>query len=230
MKKPQISIVIPVLNEADTIGRQVSHLLDASNRLNIAEIILVDGGSTDGSLEMMRAMDGVVLIQSQRGRAIQMNAGARIAKGEILYFLHADSFPPFGFDQKILKAKSPSGCFRLRFEPADSFWLKLAPWFTQFDSFLLRGGDQSLFIQKEVFKSLGGFDERYKIYEDVEIVNRIKRSYDFRIINDFVTTSSRRFSENGTIRLYYHFAVIHLKAVMGQDPALLDAYYKKHIR
>lgn len=229
MNKSQISIVIPVLNEADTIGRLASHLFDASNSLNIAEIILVDGGSTDGSLEVMRELDGVVLIQSEKGRATQMNAGARIAKGGTLYFLHADSFPPFGFDQKILEEKSPSGCFRLKFEPANSFWLKLAPWFTQFDSFLLRGGDQSLFIQKEEFKSLGGFDERYKIYEDVEIVNRIKRSYAFRIINDFVTTSSRRFSENGTLRLYFHFAVIHLKAAMGQDPALLYAYYKKHI-
>ncbi|MFT4770949.1 MAG: rSAM/selenodomain-associated transferase 2 [Cryomorphaceae bacterium] len=230
MNKARISIIIPVLNEADTVGRLVKHLFDAANDLNVEEIILVDGGSTDGSLKIMHEMDRVVLIQSKKGRALQMNAGAQIAKGDMLYFLHADSFPSLHFDQKILESKSTSGCFRLKFEPAHSIWLKLAPWFTQFDTFLFRGGDQSLFVKAEVFHSLGGFDERYKIYEDVELINRIKRQCDFTILNDFVTTSSRRFQENGTMRLYFHFAVIHLKAFMGHDPEELIAYYSKFIK
>ena len=230
MKKPQISIIIPVLNEADTIGKLIGHLLEASNTRNVEEIILVDGGSTDGSLEIMSRMEGVRLHTSERGRAKQMNAGAAIAKGEILYFLHADSLPPPDFDRKILAAQSPAGCFRLRFEPANSPWLKLASWFTKFDSSLFRGGDQSLFIEAEVFKTLGGYDERYTVYEDVEFIDRIKRNHEFSILKDFVTTSSRRFQENGTLRLYYHFAAIHLKALMGRDPEVLSAYYQKHIK
>ncbi len=230
MQEKRFSIIIPVLNEENTIERLVKYLLKAGSAENILEIILVDGGSTDGSLELMRELSGVRLHQSEKGRAIQMNAGASVAKGEVLYFLHADSFPPPDFDQKILAANSPSGCFRLKFQPANSIWLKLAPWFTQFDSFLLRGGDQSLFVKAEVFKSLGGFDERYTIYEDVEFINRLKRNHDFSILNDFVTTSSRRFQENGTLRLYFHFAAIHLKALMGQRPEVLSAYYNKHIK
>jgi len=230
MNKPQISIIIPVLNEADTIGKLVSHLLDASNTRNVKEIILVDGGSTDGSVTIMRELNGVKLHQSEKGRATQMNAGAAIAKGDLLYFLHADSFPPLEFDRMILASHSPTGCFRLKFEPANSPWLKLASWFTKFDSSLFRGGDQSLFIEAGVFKTLGGYDERYTVYEDVEFINRIKRNHEFSILKDFVTTSSRRFQENGTLRLYYHFAAIHLKALMGRDPEVLSAYYQKHIK
>jgi rSAM/selenodomain-associated transferase 2 len=226
----RISIIIPVLNEESTIERLVNHLRNDASAESIHEIILVDGGSSDDSLKIMRELDGVVLIQSKKGRAMQMNTGAAIAKGEILYFLHADSFPPPGFDQKILDATSSAGCFRLKFDPANSLWLRLAPWLTQFDSFLLRGGDQSLFVETEVFKSLGGFDERYTIYEDVEIINRIKKKHAFTILNDYVTTSSRRFHENGTLRLFFHFAVIHYKAVMGEDPEVLAAYYNKHIK
>ncbi|MGB6037294.1 MAG: TIGR04283 family arsenosugar biosynthesis glycosyltransferase [Cryomorphaceae bacterium] len=230
MHKKPISIIIPVLNEESTIGRLVKHLLYAGSAENIQEIILVDGGSTDGSLAIMRELEGVVLIQSEKGRAIQMNAGARMAKGEILYFLHADSFPPPGFDEKVLAAPASAGCFRLKFEQANSLWLKLAPWFTKFGSSLFRGGDQSLFVAAEIFRSLGGFDERYKIYEDIEFIHRIRRQHDFSILNDFITTSSRRFQENGTLRLYYHFAVIHLKALMGQDPEMLGAYYNRYIK
>ncbi|MCZ4408381.1 TIGR04283 family arsenosugar biosynthesis glycosyltransferase [Cryomorphaceae bacterium 1068] len=230
MNQAQISIIIPVLNEASTIEKIVKFLFEVVLQEMVAEIILVDGGSTDGSLEMMRKIGGVVVVQSEKGRALQLNAGAAIAKGEILYFLHADSFPPKGFEQMIVQSKAESGCFRLRFDPANSLWLRLAPWFTKFDSFLFRGGDQSLFIEREVFESLGGFDERYKIYEDVEFINRIKRKHDFEILNDYVVTSSRRFQENGTMRLYFHFAVIHLKALMGKDPASLSVYYENHIK
>lgn len=230
MNQARISIIIPVLNEASTIEKLIVHLSEVSQPENIAEIILVDGGSKDGTPEIMHQMDGVVVVKSEKGRATQMNAGATIAKGDLLYFLHAVSFPPLNFDRKVLESKATSGCFRLKFEPTNSLWLKFASWFTQFDSFLFRGGDQSLFVKAEVFKSLGGFDERYKIYEDVEFINRIKRERDFTILNDFVTTSSRRFQENGTLRLYYHFAVIHLKALMGQRPEVLSSYYNKYIK
>lgn len=230
MIKVRISIIIPVFNEAKTLGRLLTYLTHSAATENVEEVIVVDGGSTDGSLEIVREMQGVVLHQSEKGRATQMNEGARIAKGNMLYFLHADSFPPCHFDRKIIEAPASAGCFRLKFEPANSRWLKLASWFTQFDSFLFRGGDQSLFVVEELFRSLGGFDERYKIYEDVEIIKRLKKYHGFSIVNDYITTSSRRFSENGTLRLYFHFAVIHGIASTGISPEELWVYYQKHIK
>ena len=106
-----ISIIIPVLNEADTIGKLLIHLKDNSVEQNISEIIIVDGGSTDGTIEIIQNTISKFpskyskkhcIIKSEKGRAIQMNTGAHQAIGSILYFLHADSLPPKNFDQLII--------------------------------------------------------------------------------------------------------------------------------
>ena len=106
-----ISIVIPVLNEADTIGKLLSHLKDNSDPKNISEIIIVDGGSTDGTREILKRLITSSnseysklfrVLFSKKGRAFQMNTGAKQATGSILYFLHADSLPPKEFDELII--------------------------------------------------------------------------------------------------------------------------------
>jgi rSAM/selenodomain-associated transferase 2 len=229
MGSPRLSIIIPVLNEAEILEKSLECVIAHSTASNIEEIIMVDGGSTDGTLRLIEGMEHVTLIRSEKGRARQMNTGARSAKGEILYFLHADSFPPKAFDEKILSSGAKAGCFRLKFDDPHSIWLKIAPWFTQFPSFLFRGGDQSLFIEAETFQKTGGFDERYAVYEDVEFIRRICKHHRFEIINDYVTTSARRFRENGATRLYYHFLVVHFKAWMGKSPEALHDYYRRHI-
>lgn len=90
-----ISIIIPVLNEAATIDELLIHLIDHASLEHISEIIVVDGGSTDDTVEIIKNLDlNIHLINAPRGRAKQMNAGAAVARGNILYFLHADSFPP----------------------------------------------------------------------------------------------------------------------------------------
>ena len=233
----KISIIIPILNESENIGNLLGYLIENSNPKNIREILVVDGGSTDGSQEIVsnliqsKNLYHLILINSPKGRAIQMNTGAEKATGEILYFLHADSYPPKNYDQLIInEAKNGflAGCFRMKFDSNHPV-LKFSQWFTRFNYKSCRGGDQSLYILKYVFKELKGYDENYLIYEDCEFINRIYDNVPFKVIPETITTSSRRYNINGTWKLQYHFTVIHLKKWLGASPEKLSSYYFKNI-
>ena len=163
-----ISVIIPTLNEGDRIEGLLQFLSTNSNPDNIKEIIVVDGGSTDQTVNQILKFDKVRLIKSKKGRAFQLNTGAELATGSVLYFIHADCIPPRSFDQLILDRISlghDAGCFRLKFD-SPHWWLRLAGWFTRFNWRICRGGDQSLFITRDLFEAIGGYDERYLIYED----------------------------------------------------------------
>ena len=227
---PGISIVIPVLNEAPALERLLPYLTQSQAAGGVAEILVVDGGSSDTSRETAEKL-GARVVDAPRGRARQMNAGARDARGEILYFLHADSFPPRGYDAHILEASrggTVSGCFRLRFDWPHPV-LKLFAWFTRFPWPICRGGDQSLFVPAEAFRRLGGYDERFRIYEDNEFIGRLRRETPFRILPQRIDTSARKYREVGLWRLQYHFGVIHLMRFAGATPEALYAYYARRI-
>jgi rSAM/selenodomain-associated transferase 2 len=226
----EISIIIPVLNEADRLETLIPELRKRAKTRAISEIIVVDGGSRDRSTEVAQSK-GALVAQAPKGRACQMNAGAGLARGEILYFLHADSLPPVAYDQWILQAmeKGPiSGCFRLRFDPPHWF-LDAFAWCTRINHPLCRGGDQSLFVPRHWFEQSGGFDEAFKIYEDNEFIGRLYRDFSFRVIPACLTTSSRRYEKVGIFRLQYHYSIIHLKRILGASPEALFVYYQKHI-
>lgn len=231
-----ISIIVPVLNEADGIVEFLAHITDSATSSKISEVIIVDGGSSDGTPRLVNEYAStsrleIKLIDSEKGRARQMNKGAQIARGGVLYFLHADSFPPKGYDTAILAETqngNPAGCFRMRFDRPHPV-LKISQWFTRFNFKFCRGGDQSLFVNKEIFDTLSGYDESYTIYEDCELINRIYDHYSFVVINNVVTTSARKYIKNGTMKLQYHFTVIHLKKIMGASPENLSNYYHRNI-
>lgn len=224
-----LSIIIPVLNEEENLKVLLPYLKE--NAFDTNEIIVVDGGSQDAT-SLIAKNENAKLIASDKGRAKQMNAGASVATSEILYFLHADTFPPKGYDTLIkegVKTGKNAGCFRMKFD-SNHWWLRLAGWFTKFNWKICRGGDQSQFITKKLFEEIGGYDENYLIYEDNVLINKLYRQKSFSVLPETVTTSARRYLEKGVWKLQYHFWVIHAKHFWGASPAKLYQYYEKYIK
>jgi rSAM/selenodomain-associated transferase 2 len=243
--KHKISIIIPILNEAENICDLLNHLLKNVFRENISEIIIVDGGSTDGSQVIIESFisniekpkensalpDYIKLITSTKGRAKQMNFGAKNASGSILYFLHADSFPPKHFDNLIIrqvKKNNEAGCFIMKFN-SKHWWLKLAGQLTRLPLKVCRGGDQSQFITKTLFQAIGGYNEDFAIYEDNDLIAKLFTRNQFVVIQKWLTTSSRCYNKHGVWKLQYHYLNIHLKKFFGASAADLNHYYLKHV-
>ncbi len=227
----KVSIIIPTINEAQNLESLLPFLVNNAGNF-LQEIIVADGGSTDKSEEIAR-LNGVTFLKcSRKGRSVQMNEAVKNSTGEILYFLHADSLPPKNFTENIVKSVEngcEAGCFKMSFD-SRHLLLRLSAWFTQFNFTWCRGGDQSLFVTRKVFDNAGGYDEKLIIYEDNEILERIRKHACFCVIKRTLVTSARRFRENGTVRLYLVFMWIHTKYRLGASHEQILAYYKKHVK
>ncbi len=229
MAAPTISIIMPTCNEEDIIAHSLQHLLAITEKSEGIEIIISDV-STDSTPDILSSFP-VSVCHSAKGRAIQMNCGARLAEGDLLYFLHADSLPPETFVEDIRSAATTgkkAGCFRMSFDDTHPL-MTLFGWFTQFPLLICRGGDQSLFIDKALFCSIGGFDETMLIMEDYDIITRIERHEQFHILETEVTTSARKYHRNGIIPLQMSFGTIHLMYALGFDQEAIIRYYREHI-
>lgn len=161
-----------------------------------------------------------------------MNHGALIARGEVFYFLHADSIPPLHFTQYILDAcqhEASSGCFRLAFDH-NHWFLKANSWFTRFDINGVRFGDQSLFVTREVFAKCGGFREDLIIMEDQEIIHRLKVHGRFVVMREYVTTSARKYLDNGIYRMQSIFYRIWVLYYLGYPQEQLVNLYRRLIQ
>jgi len=227
----QLSIIIPTYNEAKGIQQLIHHLNNNKTNNISSEIIIVDGGSIDNTLTAVKKEKVCLLKSPIKGRAAQMNYGAKNAKGAILYFLHADSYPPNGFDKQILDATEKNknaGCFRMKFDSSSNF-LKFWAWFTRLDWNISRGGDQSMFITKKLFNKIGCFDDKMIILEDTEIVSRIKKETSFYVIPDYIVTSARRYKKEGIYRLQFLFGIIHIMHSLGFSHDKKYAFYKRFI-
>ncbi len=228
----KISIIIPVLNEEKSISKLLDYILEIKNPEFTQEIIVVDGGSQDNTLKIFENYSNIKIIKSKKGRAIQLNIGAKNATSKILYFLHCDTFPPKNFDSEIVnqvKKGKLSGCFKMKFDN-NHIVLKVSEWFTQFNSKSCRGGDQSLFVERNLFEKLIGFDEKLTIYEDNEFIHRLYENSKFVVIQKAVTTSARKYLKNGIWSLQFHFMIIHIKYWLGSSQENLVDYYQKNIK
>lgn len=224
-----ISIIIPVYNEEDQLPKLLRHL-EASSSGQISELIVVDGGSTDNTAAIAKDHPKVLYIPSEKGRAVQMNTGAKIASSEILYFLHADSIPPENFDSLIVEEAqngNKAGCFQMKFDK-DHWWLNLMGYFTKINHISCRGGDQSLFVTRKLFNELKGFDENYKVYEDNEFIKRLYDTGNFIVIKSWITTSARLYDKMGVWNTQRLFLEIYWKKRRGASAKeLYNHYYKR---
>jgi len=198
----RLSIILPVLNEAQAIGAALRRLREQAPE---AEIIVADGGSGDGTAELARAEARVVL--TERGRARQMNAGARAATGDWLLFLHVDSRLPEGFPAEIAAAEAAgfeAGAFRLRIEGRHPL-LPLLAWGANLRS-RWRGialGDQALFVRRTLFERLGGFPA-LALMEDYAWSLRLRREgIPLYLSPRRVVTSGRRWDQAGFWRTWW---------------------------
>ena len=227
-----ISIIIPARNETVQLPVLLIYLKVVTGKEFIAAIIVSDGKSSYAPVRMEKLYGAKVVVSTRAGRGTQMNAGAKTATGNILYFLHADSIPPSGFVDDILgKIDSGyiAGCYRLRFD-YNHWFLKANAWFTRFNVNAIRFGDQSLFVRKSDFETIGGFREDLIIMEDQEIIHRIRTKGRFAVIAGYVTTSARKYRVNGIYRMQGVFFYIYFAYVFGASQQKLVSIFKKFIR
>ena len=212
----KVSIIIPTYNEEDSIGNLLDHLIQYSDD-RLLEIIVVDGGSTDRTLDIVEKSNAIAVTSNNKGRAAQMNTGYRQSSGELLYFVHADSYPPESYLNDLFYAienEYDAGCYRFRFD-SDRFLLKVNSWFTRFDRIMCRGGDQTLFIKRSLFEKLGGFRDDYLIMEDYDLIQKIQKVSNFRIIPKDVIVSARKYEKNAYLKVNFANLVVFIMYFCG---------------
>jgi rSAM/selenodomain-associated transferase 2 len=226
METTWISIVIPVLNEADGIAAALAAL--APLRARGHEVIVVDGGSRDDTAALSRgAADRVA--SAPRGRANQMNAGAALARGEVLLFLHADTRLPENADARILQCLAASGRAWGRFDVRIEGKSRLLPVIAFFMNLRSRStgiatGDQAIFVRREVFERAGRFPP-LDLMEDIALSSSLKRISRPLCLADKAVTSGRRWERRGVLRTVLLMWRLRLKFFFGAAPASLARLY-----
>lgn len=200
----RIHLIIPVLNEAENLKELLPLLL--SEVSSDDQITIADGGSTDGTAEVLSAYPTVEHLRCAGcGRARQMNEAAKrhAPAYDTLYFLHADTRPPTGFREDIrqsINAGYAVGCYRFKFDQWHPL-LSINAFFTRFKGLACRGGDQSLFVTQQAFAELGGFRDM-QIMEDYDIIQRTWASrHKFRVIPRSIVVSARKYRVNGWLNV-----------------------------
>ena len=222
----KLSIIMPVLDEGEGIAAALDALADL--RARGTGVIVVDGGSRDATVQRARPRADRVVLAS-RGRALQMNAGAEQASGDVLLFLHADTRVPADADHVMLKGLERSGRVWGRFDvkiDGRSPVLLVVAWFMNLRSRLtgIATGDQAIFVRRSAFQAVGGFPA-IALMEDIALCRRLKRVSRPLCLRERVITSGRRWEKKGvlnTIILMWH---LRLAYFFGAEPKELARQY-----
>jgi len=222
--KMKVSIIVPVLNEADNIY----NLVDMLQRLEgDKEVIIVDGGSTDGTLQLIP--DSFITVNSEKGRGRQLNKGAAAATGDIFLFLHCDSLLEADVlekVQRVIESGCVGGCFTMKFD-RKNWLLSIIAYLSNLrvKIFGIIFGDQGMFVKKDVFQSLGGFAD-IPIMEDLEFSGRLRKAGKVKQLKERIVTSARRFEKGGIIRTMLFMHKMKIMYWMGKSPEELYLLYK----
>jgi rSAM/selenodomain-associated transferase 2 len=222
----RLSIVVPALDEAANLAR----LLPELRRVwPDTEIIVADGGSRDGTTDVVRGQVGVRLLEGARGRARQMNAGARQAGGDVLLFLHADTRLPDGAPGAIAAALADpavvGGRFDVRFDSRRPV-LGMVAWFMNVRSRAtsICTGDQAIFVRRAAFEAVGGYPD-IPLMEDIELCRRLRARGRLAALRARVTTSARKWEREGPLRTIGLMWALRLLYFCGVAPARLHRWY-----
>jgi rSAM/selenodomain-associated transferase 2 len=227
----RISIIIPTLNEERYLGRLLD-LLTSLEDDRLMEIWIADGGSDDRTKAVAEAYNVHWLQCRKASRAVQMNQAAAQTIGDVLYFMHADTYPPEQFLDHIEKALDGGahvGSFAFQFD-SSSAMLKFNSWFTQFNLLSVRGGDQSMFIKRNSWDLLGGYDERFVIMEEYDLLMRAKKvRLRFELMKGKMLVSDRKYHHNSYLRVNVANVVAMYMFRMGRDPRKIRSRYHSMI-
>jgi rSAM/selenodomain-associated transferase 2 len=222
MKGPRLSIIVPMLNEAEGIAATLSALRPLG-----AEVIAVDGGSSDGTVDAAAA-HASWLIDTPRGRARQMNAGAAIARGEILLFLHADTALPAKAGRLVRAAIAGGarwGRFDVRIAGASPLFPLIAAMMNLRSRLTgIATGDQAIFVHRDLFAAVGGFPDQ-PLMEDIALSARLRRIARPACLRPPVTTSGRRWEKHGVLRTILTMWWLRLRYFFGASPDALAREY-----
>ena len=215
---PTIGIVMPVLNEMSSMPCLLPYL----ESLDVDELVIVDGGSHDGSPQALKAA-GIHVLNSEPGRASQMNLGAEVLKSDYVIFLHADTRLPINFHSEI---RDLWGRFDVRFD-SELLSMGVIAWFMNMRSRFtnIATGDQAIFVRRELFESVGGFKE-LAIMEDIDLSRALAKHAKPYASRAKVTTSARRWEQDGVIRTILLMWRLRLAFTFGARPSLLKHSYR----
>lgn len=222
----RLAIVIPALNEAVNLSRL---LPDLARGCPGVEIVVVDGGSRDDTTAVVARLPGPRLLESARGRAVQMNHGAREAGGDTLLFLHADTRLPDGaaraIEQTLAEPGVVGGRFDVRFDNERPLFRVIA-WFmnTRSRASGICTGDQAIFVRRADFEAVGGYPD-IPLMEDIELSRRLKRRGNLRALRLRVTTSARKWEREGPLRTIGLMWALRFLHFCGVAPARLHRWY-----
>jgi len=226
----QLSIIIPTFNEEENICSLLVQLLRIQDN-RIVEIIVADGGSTDKTCKLAMEYPIQILDLGTKSRAFQMNEAAKVAKGDTYYFIHADTRPPISFVDDIqasLEEGYQLGSYSFKLD-SDDPRLKILSTLTKVNMLISRGGDQTLFVTRTFFDSLGGYDEEYVIMEDFDFIRRARKKTKFKVLNKSVLVSARKYEKNSYFSVQRANVSAFLMFYFGVSPQKIKEMYNSRL-